>query len=422
MPGTDHEFLSLRASYMMLESELAGVYKWAEKAEKRAAYIEEQLRMVARILVPREMDDYARQHGRSPDLTALVGIMSTAGALRLCALQRLEHYPDAQTEVEWRRQVDDLQRQIQDMHYQLRAAQQAQSELETRCQSMRTALAQSQETCQTQAQRVAQLEQALAEQPRLYFAEQSETGITLDSLAVAPPRLKPLIQIMAEQGWALWTQVRDELARVLDTKPSNRSLYRLLDEAVSNGLIEVMQVPNETGHGGAVRLVQLTPTGCTLALTWLGFPPVAQHLPALLAAHKSPEHTTLNLLAAAAFEQAGYKVYLFPASLSVANGTYIPDLLVVHPTTGVTCHVECERDTRKNANERNHKWRLVSQGAGAINLVAPTDKAMSQLVSEVMSWAAYQNCQTQVRATTLAWLAEHPDQIWQVERIARGGG
>ncbi|MBU0495532.1 MAG: hypothetical protein KKA73_06810 [Chloroflexi bacterium] len=397
----------LQLNLLMAQDNFAAEHRARVDAESLAARIEDELRTLATQLVAPELDLYIREHGRAPDLHRLIEIMRVDGSRRLSGWRALARDPIATTDEPWQQRVQDLQTQ-------LRRAEQTVTDL---TQALRNAEQQrdtARRDCQTHIQRIHSLEVDLAQ-------AQADTVPPVTVLDVdSPPadadselltRVQPLIQVMAEHGWALWTQVRDELARV--SGASNPTLYRWLDDAVQAQLVQVTQATNESGQGGPVRLVELTALGQAQAQTW-GYTLVDQQLPALLATHKSAEHTALNLLAAAAFEARGYQVDLFPPVQQVDGSPYDPDLQVVDPQTGEVFCIECERDTRKHSAERNRKWHLVYQGAGAINLVCPTYKSMQRLISEVSSWALTGDYNVPIRATHLR--AMTAQSLWAMER------
>ncbi|MBU0494526.1 MAG: hypothetical protein KKB13_21970 [Chloroflexi bacterium] len=398
----------LQLNHLLLMSNYDAEYQARLAAVARADRIEEELRNMAQMLVPRELYAYVREHRTMPDLPRLIEIMRVEGAKYLSECQALKRHPDATMEAA-------LQQQIRELQSQLHATQQARTALEKRLQTVQQQLDEAQRACQIHVLRVNQLEHELATAP----PASPTTAPAVPEPAAAPPaetsRIQPLIQVMATHGWALWTQVRDELARV--SGASKPTLYRWLDDAADANLVNDYRVANEAGQGGPMRLLELTTEGQTQARAW-GYTPVEQQFTALIAAHKSAEHVALNLLAAAAFEALGYSVNLFPPVQQVEGSRYAPDLLVVNQRTGAVFYIECERNTDKRRGDRCRKWHLVSRGAGAINLVCPNIKAMERLVTEVTNWSIDGDYKVRLRATHLR--AINAEQLWVVDRITAG--
>jgi hypothetical protein len=131
----------------------------------------------------------------------------------------------------------------------------------------------------------------------------------------------------------------------------------------------------------------LTERGQDIFRLLRGEAPAPSQTTELLKRHKSPEHAALNLDAANRLWEAGYDVDLFPDSVALDTGTYCPDLVITTPE-GRTLYVECERNTRKNPQERERKWALYYAASGGYFLVVTSSGEAGQAIQrEILTWA-----------------------------------
>ena len=104
----------------------------------------------------------------------------------------------------------------------------------------------------------------------------------------------------------------------------------------------------------------------------------------LLEPHVSPEHTLLNLQAADLLRSADYQVYLTPPEITLPDGgLFCPDP-VITDEQGATQFVEVERDTDKNIEQRQAKWRNFNQASGGrMFVVCDNRSCMRNIRSEI---------------------------------------
>jgi hypothetical protein len=84
----------------------------------------------------------------------------------------------------------------------------------------------------------------------------------------------------------------------------------------------------------------------------------------LLERHVSPEHTLLNLQAADVLREAGYEVNLTPPEITLPDGGLFRPDPVITDEGEATHFVEVERNTDKNIERRQAKWRNFYQASG----------------------------------------------------------
>lgn len=89
----------------------------------------------------------------------------------------------------------------------------------------------------------------------------------------------------------------------------------------------------------------------------------------LLQRHVSPEHTLLNLQAADIFREAGYEVNMTPPEIQLPDGGLFKPDLVLTDMDGATLFVEVKRDTDKNIELRQSKWRNFHHASGGHLLI-----------------------------------------------------
>ena len=121
-------------------------------------------------------------------------------------------------------------------------------------------------------------------------------------------------------------------------------------------------------------------------LIWLltGQQPAVNEYELLLKRHVSPEHTLLNLQVADILREAGYQVNLTPPDITLPDGGLFKPDLVLLDSQGVTLFVEVERDTSKNIEQRQSKWRNFYQASGArLFVVSDNRSGMRNIRSEI---------------------------------------
>jgi len=77
-----------------------------------------------------------------------------------------------------------------------------------------------------------------------------------------------------------------------------------------------------------------------------------------------PEHTSLNLQASDMLREAGYQVNLTPLDVNLTDGGLFKPEWVLIDDQGTLLILEVERDTDKNIEQRQAKWRNFYQASG----------------------------------------------------------
>jgi DNA-binding PadR family transcriptional regulator len=195
-----------------------------------------------------------------------------------------------------------------------------------------------------------------------------------------------VVIILGDTGIARREDVDELLAEWWGISSGSGSIGRAIIRVREAGLVEA--IPSRRGRGRYPRhLLRLTERGQDIFRLLRGEAPASSQTTELLKRHKSPEHAALNLDAANRLWEAGYDVDLFPDSVALDTGTYYPDLAITTPE-GRTFYVECERNTRKNPQERERKWALYYAASGGHFLVVTSSEEAGQAIQrEILTWA-----------------------------------
>jgi hypothetical protein len=174
---------------------------------------------------------------------------------------------------------------------------------------------------------------------------------------------------------------------MLGIKKAGGSIQALLSRLVELKLIQIFRPWEADGAGTGGRfpdLVRLTDQGRLAFWLLTNEQPQASEYELLLKRHVSPEHTLLNLLAADILRDAGYQVNLTPPEISLPDGgLFKPDLVIIDEQ-GSTHFVEVERDTDKNKEQRQAKWRKFYQASGGnLFVVCDNRTCMRNIRSEI---------------------------------------
>jgi len=214
-------------------------------------------------------------------------------------------------------------------------------------------------------------------------------------------------------GLALQRDVDEQLAQWWNIKPGSGSIRRAFRRAEEAGLVKIIKPRKETQGWRPRYLIRLTERGKDIYKLFRGEPPGPSHATALLKRHKSKEHAALNLEAAELLWRAGYTVKLFPDNVPLESGeVYKPDLLITERDGAETLHVECERATYKNPEERSQKWMLYYAATdGHFCVITPSEEATETIKEEILAWAGD-------RALTL-WMGDmersRVETVWLVK-------
>jgi hypothetical protein len=195
-----------------------------------------------------------------------------------------------------------------------------------------------------------------------------------------------VIVILGDTGIARREDLDEFLAEWWGISSGSGSIGRAIIRVREADLVEA--IPSRRGRGRYPRhLLRLTERGQDAYRLLRGQAPASSQTTELLKRHKSPEHAALNLDAANRLWAAGYGVELFPDPVALETGTYYPDLAITTPQ-GKTLYVECERNTRKNPQEREQKWALYYvASSGHFLVVASNEEAGQAIRGEILTWA-----------------------------------
>ena len=192
---------------------------------------------------------------------------------------------------------------------------------------------------------------------------------------------------IGETGLARRPLIEAQAAEMLGIKKAGGSIQALLSRLVELKLIETFRPWNLDGAGTGGRfpdLVRLAERGQMAYWLLTGGQPKINEYDLLLERHVSPEHTLLNLQAADVLKEAGYQVNLTPPDVNLPDGgLFKPDLVLIDEQ-GTLLFVEVERDTDKNIEQRQSKWRNFYQASGGrLFVVCDNRSCMRNIRSEI---------------------------------------
>jgi len=241
---------------------------------------------------------------------------------------------------------------------------------------------------------------AVLQEQRQTNAEQGPAGSVLDESAPPEPvwmatwrqaetfeRDAGILKMIAETGLARRPVIEALAAALLGIKKAGGSLQALLTRLEDLHLIERFRPWTAEGAGTGGKfpdLVRLTDQGRLAYWLLTSQQPQPNEYDLLLECHVSPEHTLLNLQAADMLREAGYQVDLTPPEITLPEGgLFRPDLAIVDDQ-GATHFVEVERDTDKNLEQRQAKWRNFYQASGGrMYVVCDNRTCMRNIRSEI---------------------------------------
>ena len=196
-----------------------------------------------------------------------------------------------------------------------------------------------------------------------------------------------ILTMIGETGLARRPLIEAQAAEMFGIKKAGGSIQALLSRLGELKLIETFRPWEADGAGTGGRfpdLVRLAERGqmAYWLLTWQQT--TVNEYDLLLERHVSPEHTLLNLQAADVLREAGYQVNLTPPDVNLPDGgLFKPDLVLIDEQ-GSLLFVEVERDTDKNIEQRQAKWRNFHQASGGnMFVVCDNRSCMRNIRSEI---------------------------------------
>jgi hypothetical protein len=192
---------------------------------------------------------------------------------------------------------------------------------------------------------------------------------------------------IGETGLARRPLIEAQAAEILGIKKPGGSIQALLSRLGELKLIETFRPWEADGAGTGGRfpdLVRLAERGQLAFWLLTGKKPSINEYDLLLERHVSPEHTLLNLQAADILREAGYQVNLTPPDVNLPDGgLFKPDLVLIDEQ-GTLLFVEVERDTDKNIEQRQAKWRnFYHASGGKLFVVCDNRSCMRNIRSEI---------------------------------------
>jgi DNA-binding PadR family transcriptional regulator len=225
-----------------------------------------------------------------------------------------------------------------------------------------------------------------------------------------------VVIILGDTGMVRRDDVGLFLSEWWGVTPKSGGINRALTRVRDAGLVEAIPSRREKSRYPK-HLLRLTERGRDVYRLIRGRDAVPALTTELMRRHKSPEHAMLNLETAIALWKAGYAVEILPDAVDLDVGTYYPDL-VTATSDGQRLYVECERDTRKNPQERSRKWELYyAASEGHFAIATPDKETVKTIREEVLAWAGE-------RSLTL-WMASVDDRedvaIEWIEQASKRG-
>ena len=234
------------------------------------------------------------------------------------------------------------------------------------------------------------------------------------------------ILVMGETGKALRPFITKEMAKRLSLSIDNNSL----DEAVSRLLndeeglhpplierVEALPDQGSSSGGNHPDVLRLTEDGKMAYQVLTGKPLKENEYERLIRCHSSPEHTILNIQATEMLEEVGYKIKGQAQEIRLFNGgTFIPDIVVVEPSTGELIFIEVERDVHKDQAARKIKWMNIYEASNG-NLYVFCDnltcqRAIQGEINLALGGLAYNSFLTNLHGLRNGKRSEKDGGIW----------
>jgi hypothetical protein len=196
-----------------------------------------------------------------------------------------------------------------------------------------------------------------------------------------------ILIMIGKTGLSRRPVIESQAAEMFGIKKAGGSLQALITRLTDLQLIETFRPWTADGAGTGGRfpdLVRLAERGQMAYWLLTGENPSTNEYDLLLERHVSPEHTLLNLQAADVLREAGYQVNLTPPDVNLPDGgLFKPDLVLIDEQ-GSLLFVEVERDTDKNIEQRQAKWRNFYQvSGGKMFVVCDNRSCMRNIRSEI---------------------------------------
>ncbi len=213
--------------------------------------------------------------------------------------------------------------------------------------------------------------------------------------------------------------IEAQAAEMFGIKKAGGSLQALITRLTELQLIETFRPWAADGAGTGGRfpdLVRLAERGQTAYWLLTGENPSVNEYDLLLERHVSSEHTLLNLQAADVLREAGYQVNLTPPDVNLPDGgLFKPDLVLIDEQ-GSLLFVEVERDTDKNIEQRQAKWRNFHQASGGKMFVVCDNRSCMRNIRSEINYCLGNMAVVVVSLTNLADLQAgkrgEGDNIW----------
>jgi hypothetical protein len=196
-----------------------------------------------------------------------------------------------------------------------------------------------------------------------------------------------ILIMIGKTGLSRRPVIENQAAEMLGIKKAGGSLQALITRLTDLQFIETFRPWAADGAGTGGRfpdLVRLAERGQLAFWLLTGEKPSFNEYDLLLERHVSPEHTLLNLQAADMLREAGYQVNLTPPDVNLPDGgLFKPDLVLIDEQ-GTLLFAEVERDTDKNIEQRQAKWRNFYQASGGkMFVVCDNRSCMRNIRSEI---------------------------------------
>ncbi|MEN4011368.1 MAG: hypothetical protein ROW48_05000 [Bellilinea sp.] len=196
-----------------------------------------------------------------------------------------------------------------------------------------------------------------------------------------------ILMMIGKTGLSRRPVIESQAAEMLGIKKAGGSLQALITRLTDLQLIETFRPWAADGAGTGGRfpdLVRLAERGQMAYWLLIGENPGTNEYDLLLERHVSPEHTLLNLQAADVLRESGYQVNLIPPDVNLPDGSLFKPDLVLIDEQGALLFVEVERDTDKNIEQRQAKWRNFYQASGGkMFVVCDNRSCMRNIRSEI---------------------------------------